>query len=639
MFLSSTIVRWAVQELSQTCHPFIGITFLAAKREEFPVGSESTVSLDGITRDHLIKHHRLDPNSEFFFQPFRSNRTTFWVASNYSSSGLQAINTQTFKEAFIHPRRTKRWGWANDYIKKIRDRVIESAGYQPPSLAALAVWIGKDEKWSNATNIDDIIKKFLDEFNITDGEVRSLFDTSTFPPASIRIPNYSSADVANQSNAGVLDGEPLDLKTIAYNFAFPPDAPNQTEGTLAAIRLTHVGPSSNFNLDFGERLTLIAGDNGLGKSFLLDTAWWALTGTWANRQAYPFTSARSAEPRIEYRIRSETGQILVGRSSFSWPHHVWRDSENRPAVSALNLFTRVDGSFAIADEIRGQLQATGPKSLSFFTEKEVWEGKAGEIEGLVRDWVNWQQSSDSDAFSMLTRVLEHLSPEDTGPLTPGEPVRIPGDPRKIPTVRQIYGDVPVLFASAGIQRIMLLTYLIIWSWQEHLLAAEQAGVPPRNKMVIVVDELEAHLHPKWQRLVLPGLMSIGKLLSVDLQIQVIAATHSPMVIASVEDEFSDVSDVLAHLTLVDGVVKLQRLDYYKYGDMSAWLTSPIFGLPHARSRAAERVIEDAKLLQLSEEPDLESVMEVTARLKRTLAPDDQFWSRWIYFAQQLGGEV
>ena len=37
-------------------------------------------------------------------------------------------------------------------------------------------------------------------------------------------------------------------------FAIPPDAPSQTEGTLAAIRLNDVGPASSVNLEFGERL-------------------------------------------------------------------------------------------------------------------------------------------------------------------------------------------------------------------------------------------------------------------------------------------------------------------------------------------------------------------------------------------------
>ncbi len=32
-------------------------------------------------------------------------------------------------------------------------------------------------------------------------------------------------------------------------------------------------------LHFGLRLNIITGDNSLGKSFILDVVWWALTGT------------------------------------------------------------------------------------------------------------------------------------------------------------------------------------------------------------------------------------------------------------------------------------------------------------------------------------------------------------------------
>ena len=299
----------------------------------------------------------------------------------------------------------------------------------------------------------------------------------------------------------------------------------------------------------------------------------------------------------------------------------------------------MDGSLAVSDETRGKLQVGTATHLSSFTARELWDGKPGEIEGLVRDWVTWQLSTDRSAFDMLSRLLQHLSPEDLGSLVPRDPVRIPGDPRLIPTLGHAYGDVPVVFASASVQRILLLAYLIIWSWREHALASEQAGVSPRRKMVIVVDELEAHLHPKWQRLVLPALMSIGKVLSKEIEIQIIAATHSPMILASVEHEFSDDSDLLGHLSLKDGVVVLERLDYYKYGDVSAWLTSPVFGLSHARSRTAEIAIEKAKSLQLAEAPPLEEVRKVTLHLKKLLSPDDAFWSRWIYFARQLGDPI
>ena len=621
MFLSAEIVRWAIERLHENCHPFVGITLLASKRKGMPVGKTADMSLDAVTKHHLEMYHRLDPKSEFFFQPFKSPR--YWVAATYSSSGLQAINTQTFKDVFLHPRNTRKWGLSEGYIDKISNCIQEARGYGPASLVAMAIWVGKEIHWDSDADIESVVRHFRETFNISDEEIEKLFDASSSP--------QKSKEVACDNF--------LDLKAIAYDHAIPPDAPSQTEGTLTSILLTAVGPAREFCLDFGERLTLVAGDNGLGKSFLLDAAWWALTGTWASHPAYPFASARTTTPRIEYKIKNFTGQELVGESEFDWNSHTWRHLNERPSIAALSIYSRVDGSFAVADETRGKLRADSSNYLSLFTGREVWEGKAGEIEGLIRDWVSWQSSSDTRPFTMLSRLLEHLSPDDIGPLVPSEPVRIPGDPRKIPTIKHIYGDVPVLFASAGVQRVLLLAYLIIWSWQEHLLASQQTGVSPKRKMVIVVDELEAHLHPKWQQLVLPGLMSIGKLLSEELEIQVIAATHSPMVLASVEDEFSEESDVLAHLSLLDGLVKLERLEFYKYGDMSSWLVSPVFGLSHARSRSAQKVIEKAKALQLSDDPSLDDVREVTMRLKKTLAPDDSFWSRWIYFARRLGDDV
>ena len=163
----------------------------------------------------------------------------------------------------------------------------------------------------------------------------------------------------------LIDEESLDLKVVAYNFDPPPDAPSQTEGTLKTIRLTNVGPAKEFNLKLGERLTLIAGDNGLGKSFLLDVAWRALTSTWAGYPAHVFDYAHSVTPRIEYTIKNLTGQKIVGTSQFNWKNHSWSYSSNRPSVAALSIYARADGSFAIADETRGQLHADGLKISEF----------------------------------------------------------------------------------------------------------------------------------------------------------------------------------------------------------------------------------------------------------------------------------
>jgi hypothetical protein len=155
-------------------------------------------------------------------------------------------------------------------------------------------------------------------------------------------------------------------------------------------------------------------------------------------------------------------------------------------------------------------------------------------------------------------------------------------------------------------------------------------------MMVLVDELEAHLHPKWQRIVLPALMGVGDLLSGELALQMIAATHSPMILASMEPSFDPSSDVLYHLYGVGSTVKLEEIPFVKYGDASGWLTSPLFGMRHARSREAELAIEDAKKLQLTANPTDRDVSDVSEMLRLHLAADDKFWPRWLYFAEKHG---
>ena len=46
------------------------------------------------------------------------------------------------------------------------------------------------------------------------------------------------------------------------------------------LHLTNVGPAPELSMELAPRLNLITGDNGLGKSFLLDVAWWAMTRRW-----------------------------------------------------------------------------------------------------------------------------------------------------------------------------------------------------------------------------------------------------------------------------------------------------------------------------------------------------------------------
>ena len=185
-----------------------------------------------------------------------------------------------------------------------------------------------------------------------------------------------------------------------------------------------------------------------------------------------------------------------------------------------------------------------------------------------------------------------------------------------------------------------LAYLIVWAWNEHKVAYALARKDSPSNLVVLVDEMENHLHPKWQRSVLPALMDVKDELADDLQVQLMIATHSPLVTASVEPFFEEGKDKLFHLDLAtNGEVKLEEKDFLIYGTFDSWLTSEIFDLSQPKSREAEKSITEAVALQEQANPDPEEVKRVSYDLQKYLAAEDRFWPQWLYFAEQHGVDL
>ena len=464
---------------------------------------------------------------------------------------------------------------------------------------------------------------FLD-YHITNSEVEQLFDGD--------VPRLHDKSMVFQDKAASWN----DLRLL---LPAPPDAKPDQGGTLSYLATSGLGPAHRFVLEPAQRLSLITGDNGLGKSFLLEAAWWSLTGTWAGRPSYPSPAQRDKPVEISFAIEGEHSKAARKTIAFDWKSLSWPAPKNRPTIAGLIVYARVDGSFAVWDPARQALPGSDPTKLDggVFTSAEVWDGLPGRIEGLIRDWVRWQSSPQGDQFKSFEKVLTKLSPPDLGQLRPGQTVRIPGDPRDIPTLIHPYGETAIVYASAGVRRIVTLAYLVVWAWHEHLVAASMAQTRPQRRMVVLVDELEAHLHPKWQRALLPALLELSQVLAPTLQAQYIVATHSPLVMASAESIFSDETDKLFHLDMESSnEISLKELDFVAFGDVSSWLTSPVFELRHARSNEGEAAIEDAKSIQLRGQGTVGEIREIHERLRRHIASDDRFWPRWIVFAERNG---
>jgi hypothetical protein len=411
---------------------------------------------------------------------------------------------------------------------------------------------------------------------------------------------------------------------------------------LEYLHLKNVGLTPELRVAWAERINVIAGDNGLGKSFLLDLAWWALTRTWAGVPALPpITNERAT---IEYVVRgaAKTADPVV--SHFSRENQSWPLKQARPTMPGIVVYIRIDGGFSVWDPARNYWRNDPGRPAAYhFKSAEVWEGLDLQsantglpqrvCEGLERDWLSWQEGKKHQ-FQALKAVLEKLSPQGE-PIKVGPPQRVfIGEGRDRPTLR--IGDqiVPVALASAGVRRILALAYLLVWAWHEHRTAAELLARKPEDRFVILIDEPETHLHPRWQRTIIPSLLAALDVLRghAGREPQLLLATHAPLIAASLEPYFDSSKDDLIHLTLRNGQVIAEQGGWATQGDATNWLVSETFGLEQARSLEAEQAIEAAEAFMRGERSlpnGLDSETAIHQQLQRLLAPGDEFWPRWL----------
>lgn len=405
---------------------------------------------------------------------------------------------------------------------------------------------------------------------------------------------------------------------------------------LESIYLKNVGPAPEMKMDLAPRLNIITGDNGLGKSFLLDVAWWALTRTWARELVVPKPGAKAA---ITYRYTKKTRPSYAFTSFYESAKARWTVKQSRPPIPGLILYAQVDGGFSVWDPARNYWTEDAPDrpNAFVFAAEEVWTGNE-HCKGLIDDWALWQAGNDP-SFKLLKQALQTLSPSPTERLEPGDLRKLTvQDPQRYPTLRMPYGeDVAVIHASAGMRRIIALAYLLTWAWQEHVESAKLRGEAPAREIVFLVDEIEAHLHPQWQRRIVPALLKVMDVLTKkhSTRVQLVAVTHSPLVLASAEPFFDADEDGWFDLDLEEQRVVLRKRPFIRHGEIGNWLVSEAFDLKEPRSLEGEQAIAAAQVVLDAKAPTVKEIAEADQRLRKAGLPDiDPFWVRWGYFVEQ-----
>jgi len=156
----------------------------------------------------------------------------------------------------------------------------------------------------------------------------------------------------------------------------------------------------------------------------------------------------------------------------------------------------------------------------------------------------------------------------------------------------------------------------------------------------LIDEIEAHLHPHWQRRIVKAILDVMRSLTEThtVSMQLIATTHSPLILASIEPEFDNQKDAIWELDLVNDRVELRQFPWRRVGDVNNWLTSTVFDLSEPRGIEAEEALQEAReLLRRTLKPTLGEFENVDQKLRKVLGDTDPFWIRWSYHLDEVRG--
>lgn len=424
---------------------------------------------------------------------------------------------------------------------------------------------------------------------------------------------------------------------------------------LERLSFKNIGPGFTDALEFGERMNLLTGDNGLGKTFILDAAWWALTRTWADGKQLEPPVRATEQPKISYVIQGVAGATREITCDYDLSIGRWNIRQGRPPIPGLVVYARVDGGFSVWDPARNYWRESDespeedrqrPSSFQF-TRRQVWNGlwRSEDSEekrlsrdllcrGLIEDLVTWWQQNGTER-KLFTDVLNCLSPNE--PLELSDPVSTGRGLFKVPTLKVSYSKEPIRLteASSGVRRIFSLTYMLVWSWLTH---REEVGTfpsraTPAKRLILLFDEIETHLHPEWQRRILPGLLAaLESQLFVDapLPVQIIGTTHAPLVLASVETRFNPAIDRLFNLEVENGRVELEDVPWAKHGDVASWLESEAFDMQSDYSLEAELAIQEANAFLSGTGPqDTATRQGIEVRLRNALGGDAPFLVEWF----------
>jgi predicted ATP-binding protein involved in virulence len=404
------------------------------------------------------------------------------------------------------------------------------------------------------------------------------------------------------------------------------------------LTMTHFRGASSLPLELHERLNVFVGANGAGKSTVLDAA--AIMLSWlVNRIKSPGSSGRPiTESDIQNGASTATLELVLKLYDrlFEWNLAKTRKGRRklgaRTQLKILNeiakefqdritrheeqvnmpLFAYYPVNRAVLDiplRIKSKhsfdLLAAYDESLTsganfrtffeWFREREDLENENRKYAGQASLFDTEEVQYPDPQLEAVRNALTQFMPEFTNLTVRRSPLRMEvlknGKPL---TVNQLSDGEKCLMAMIGdMARRMAI-------------ANPLRDDPLQGKGIVLIDEIDLHLHPKWQRMVVP------RLLEVFPNCQFLISTHSPHIITHVQPEN------LFLLTMTEeGLTSHRPSD--SYGKTVERVLEDLMGLETTRPDEVSDTLR--KIYDQIDEGRLEEAKEAIGKLQTLIGED------------------
>lgn len=331
---------------------------------------------------------------------------------------------------------------------------------------------------------------------------------------------------------------------------------------IQTLTLTNYRGARSLSLDLHERLNVFVGVNGAGKSTMLDAA--TIMLSWVvSRIRHSGTSGRPiSEDDIANRQSSASLELVCGHDNqtITWrlaksrrgmgspdkPSELTQLSDYAKSVQShiaadvsnanIPLFVYYPVNRAVLDiplRIRGQQSfdrltayddalTTGANFRTFFE----WFREREDLENEIKVRSGEASPAETTAISdhpdpqlvAVRNALNQVLPEFQNLTVRRSPLRMEIEKEgQLLTVNQLSDGEKCLIAMVS-------------DLARRMAIANPTGNPLDGEGIILIDEIDLHLHPKWQRMIVP------RLLDVFPNCQFMISTHSPHVLTHIQPE-------------------------------------------------------------------------------------------------------